>query len=162
MSKAGLQWLFCRCHIRSSYQPMLTALEQKHQLLPQIFNLKMYNELVFNLTIGASALYFCEAVMTDKPKCLDFVYSPCKILLYLINVLSSAKSSIINKQLNNLLILIFFWYSMTLCCVSMICVSASALYSSYKYCSFLLSIFNSYIYYFFVGFINVRCRRYNV
>ena len=115
------------------------------------FNLKMYNELVFSLTIGARALYFCEAVMTDKPKCLDFVYKPCNIFEYLINVLSSAKSSIINKQLKSLVIFIFFWYSITLCCVTIICVNASALYSSNKYCSFLLSIFNSFSMYLMIS-----------
>ena len=80
--------------------------------------------------------------MTDNPKCLDFVYKPWRILLYLINVLSSAKSSTTNRQLYNLFILFFFWYSITLCCVSMMCARLSGSYSSNKYCSFLLSIFS--------------------
>ena len=84
---------------------MLIVLEQKHQLQ---LNLKMYNDDVFSLTIGASALYFCEAVITDNPKCLLVVSKPCKIFEYLINVLSSAKSSIIKRQLYNLFILFFF------------------------------------------------------
>jgi hypothetical protein len=52
------------------------------------FNLNMYSDDVFNLAIGAKALYFWLAVMTDKPKCLDLVKNPCKILEYLINVFS--------------------------------------------------------------------------
>ena len=104
----------------------------------------MYKLLVFNLTIGASAFSFWEEVMTDRPKCLDFVYSPCNILLYLIKTLSSAQSSITNKQLYNLFILFFFWYSITLCCVSMMCAKLSGSYSSNKYCSFVLSIFSSF------------------
>ena len=61
------------------------------------FSLNIYNELVFTLTIVASAFSFCEAVITDNPKCLDFVYNPWRIFEYLMNVLSSAKSSIINR-----------------------------------------------------------------
>ena len=62
----------------------------------------MYKEDVFSLTIGANALFFWVVVITDNPKCLDFVYKPCKTFEYFIKTLSSAKSSIINKQLNNL------------------------------------------------------------
>ena len=95
-----LQLPVCRFKIQFSYQLRLTVLVQKHLLLPYFFNLKMYREDVLSLTIGASALYFCEAVITDNPKCLDLVYKPCKIFEYLMNVLSSAKSSIIKRQLN--------------------------------------------------------------
>ena len=108
----------------------------------------MYRELLFKRTIGASALYFCVAVITDNPKCLDLVYKPCRIFEYLIKILSSAKSSIINKQLKSCFIPCFFWYSITLCCVSIIFSSAGASYSSNKNCSFLLSTFKSLSMYF--------------
>jgi hypothetical protein len=62
-----------RFNILFSYQLVLIVPEQMHQLLPYFFTLKMYSADVFNLTIGAGALYFCEAVITDSPKCLDFV-----------------------------------------------------------------------------------------
>ena len=106
----------------------------------------MYSELLFNRTIGASALYFCVAVFTDNPKWRDFLYTACRIFECLINVLSSAKSSIINNRQNNFFIPCFFWYSITtLCCVSIIFSRLGASYSSNKktvlFCYLLLNLF---------------------
>ena len=52
------------------------------------FNLKIYNELEFNLMIGARAL---------MASCLPLVANPCNNLLYLTNLGSSAKSSTMIK-----------------------------------------------------------------
>ena len=112
-TKACLPWLVCKSDRQCFCLSVLTALERKHPPLPYFLvaiflSLKMYKELLFKRTIGASALYFCVAVKTDNPKCLDLVYSPCRIFEYLIKVLSSAKSSIINKQLKLFFIPCFF------------------------------------------------------
>ena len=99
------------------------------------------------LTIGLKTLYFCVAVVTENPKHPDFVCQPWRILLYIINILPSARTSATNRQLYNLFILFFFRYSITLCCVSMMRARLSGSYSSNKYCSFSLSIFSSFFIY---------------
>ena len=57
------------------------------------FNLKINKADAVSLTIGAKTLYFCVENSTEMALCPPLVKRLCKILEYLTNLGSSAKSS---------------------------------------------------------------------
>ena len=92
------------------------------------FSLNMKSAEALSLILGARTLYFCVDKIHEMALCLPRVNNPCKILEYLTNLGSSAKSSTTITILNNSFCLFFFWKSITLCCVSIICFNAIGLY----------------------------------